>query len=120
MYSVEDEESEEKREDILDDVMESQINNLYFQERLDNYVEQSKKESPQTSNDPASVEQDLIKQEFLCFERYTGTDTPKYLQALYQSLAGIPPTSVESERSFSSTGLFATKIRSRLGDSDLI
>ena len=92
--------------------METQSNNLSFQERFNSYVEQSRKELPQASNDPAPVEEDLIKQEFLCFERSKGTDRAKYLYALY-------PTSVESERSFSSTDLFATKNRSRLGDSTL-
>ena len=86
MYLVEDEESEVKREDILDDEMESQTNNLYFQERLDSYVEQSRKELPLASNDPAPVEQDLIKQEFLCFERSKGKDRPKYLQAFVSVL----------------------------------
>jgi len=76
---VEDEESVVERENILDDIMESQSNNLSFQESLNNYVEQSRKELPQASNDPAPVEEDLIKQEFLCFERSKGTDRPKYL-----------------------------------------
>ena len=35
---------------------------------------------------------------------------------IFRSLLTIPPTSVESERAFSATGLFVTKIRSRLGD----
>ena len=76
---MEDEESAVERENILDDIMESQSNNLSFQESLNNYVEQSRKELPQASNDPAPVEEDLIKQEFLCFERSKGTDRPKYL-----------------------------------------
>ena len=76
---MEDEESVVERENILDDIMESQSNNLSFQESLNNYVEQSRKELPQASNDPAPVEEDLIKQEFLCFERSKGTDRPKYL-----------------------------------------
>ena len=79
IYSVEDEESEVEREDILDDVMESHSNNLSFQERLNNYVEKSRKELPQASNYPASVKEDLIKQEFLYFERSKRTDRPTYL-----------------------------------------
>ena len=69
MYSVEDEKSEVEREDMLDDVMEGHRNNQSFQKSLDSCVKYSKKELPQTSDEPAPVEQDLTKQEFLCFER---------------------------------------------------
>ena len=69
MYSVEDEESDVEIEDILDDVIESLSNNLPFHERLDSYVEKSRKELPGASNEPAPVEEGLIKQEFLCLER---------------------------------------------------
>lgn len=44
---------------------------------------------------------------------------PHNLENLYQALLTIPPTSIESERSFSATGLFMTKLRSRLGDTTL-
>lgn len=42
-----------------------------------------------------------------------------FLQRAYEFLMTIKPTSVESERAFSAAGLFATKIRSRLGDETL-
>ena len=48
--------------------MKYQSNNLYFEERLENYVEKSRKELAQAYNDPAPVEQDLIKQEFASFQ----------------------------------------------------
>ena len=83
---MEDEESEVEKEDIRDDVMESQSNNLSFQERLGNDVEQSRKELLLAYNDQAPVEPDLIKQEFLCFERSKGTDRPKYLQTQQEFL----------------------------------
>ncbi|KAI6648071.1 hypothetical protein LOD99_8274 [Oopsacas minuta] len=47
--------------------------------------------------------------------RKTGTKS-KHLNLLLNALDSIPPTSVESEKVFSATGLFITKIRSRLGD----
>lgn len=41
------------------------------------------------------------------------------LKLCYQYLLTIPPTSVESERAFSSSGQFVTKVRSRLNDHTL-
>ena len=41
------------------------------------------------------------------------------LELCYKNLLTIPPTSVESERTFSSSGNFATKISSRLNDHSL-
>lgn len=40
----------------------------------------------------------------------------KHLQACYDFLMSIPPTSVESERAFSASGLICTKLRTRLND----
>ena len=44
---------------------------------------------------------------------------PTYLEKLFKSLQTIRPTSVESERAFSSMGLFATRLRTRLSDENL-
>ncbi len=55
-----------------------------------------------------------LQKEFTLYEA-TGQLTPN-LQKLRDSLLVIKPTSVESERSFSSVGLFVTKLRSRLSD----
>ena len=74
---------------------------------------------PEASNQPIKVGHELIKQELNMFYQTGGKEKSKYLLALHESLAGIPPTIVEPERSFSATGLFATKIRSRLGDDSL-
>jgi len=41
------------------------------------------------------------------------------LENLYEALCTVPPTSVESERAFSTVGLFATKIRSSLADNSI-
>lgn len=41
------------------------------------------------------------------------------LQQTFNFLLSIPPTSVEAERAFSSTGILCSKLRSRLGDATL-
>ena len=41
---------------------------------------------------------------------------PQNLERLYNALITIPPTSIESERNFSTTSFFGTKLRSRLDD----
>ena len=38
------------------------------------------------------------------------------LEQLFRALSSISPTAVKAERTFSAAGLFATKLRSRLGD----
>ena len=45
----------------------------------------------------------------------TGEKTLR-LRLLHENLKTVPPTSIESERAFSSFGLYVTKLRSRLGD----
>ena len=44
---------------------------------------------------------------------------PLLLRKLFNALKCIPPTSVESERAFSITGQFATKLRTKLDDDTL-
>ena len=46
-------------------------------------------------------------------------DIPPLLNKLFNALQSIPPTSVESERAFSITGQFATKLRKKLADNTL-
>ena len=46
-------------------------------------------------------------------------DIPPLLKKLFNALQSIPPTSVESERAFSITGQFATKLRTKLADNTL-
>lgn len=55
-----------------------------------------------------------IKKEMGLFE--AGGSRGHHLQKSYEYLQIIKPTSVESERAFSSAGYFCTKIRSRLND----
>lgn len=58
--------------------------------------------------------QSTIKKEMVLFEN--GGTRGKYLEGVYQALMTVQPTSVESERVFSSANYICSKIRSRLGD----
>lgn len=60
---------------------------------------------------------DIIKNEMTLFEN--GGCRGRFLESCYQYLLTVPPTSVESERAFSASGSFATKIRSKLNDDSL-
>ena len=56
----------------------------------------------------------LIKKEFYFF--YTNNTKGKFLTQVEKWLDTIRPTSVEAERCFSAAGLFASRVRNRLGD----
>ena len=56
-----------------------------------------------------------VENEFKKFEQ-DPMNRPSILEKLYEALKGIPVVSVEAERCFSTTGNFATKLRSNLGD----
>lgn len=59
----------------------------------------------------------VMKYEFSAFEQ--SGKRSETLENLYEALCTVPPTSVESERAFSTVGLFATKIRSSLADNSI-
>ena len=122
LYEVQDnqdsvEEEEESEVEIPQSVVAG--NELSYQERLEMHLQKSKELLPDSSDESAQICQNLIDQEFNLFEQSAGKERSKYVNRLFKSLSGIPPTSVESERSFSATGLFCTKIRSSLGDKTL-
>ena len=56
---------------------------------------------------------------YLNFFEQGNVKRPDILQKIFNALHSIPPSSVDSERAFSSLGLFATKIRSRLNDQSI-
>ena len=58
-----------------------------------------------------------LKEDFKLFE--ATKKRSEYLENLFNAVMTAKPTSVESERSFSVGGGFATKIRSRLSDKSL-
>jgi hypothetical protein len=55
----------------------------------------------------------------LQLEEFLGDDAYKIIRKLFNALKFICPTSVESERAFSITGQFATKLRTKLDDDTL-
>ena len=55
-----------------------------------------------------------VKKEISFFE--LSGELPKILKSIKNSLDILPPSSVEAERCFSASGLFVTKLRSRLSD----
>lgn len=59
----------------------------------------------------------VVRQEFAYYE--SEKVKRKYLSTHHDAQATIRPTSVDSERAFSVSGNFATKIRSRLADDTL-
>ena len=58
-----------------------------------------------------------LKEDFKLFQ--ATKKRSEYLENLFNAVMTAKPTSVESERSFSVGGGFATKIRSRLSDKSL-
>ena len=61
---------------------------------------------------PANISEELVN-----FAR-TKIHSP-ILEKLFRALKTIPPSSIESERAFSITGQFVTKLRSTLGDDSI-
>ncbi|XP_073956570.1 uncharacterized protein, partial [Choristoneura fumiferana] len=59
----------------------------------------------------------LIHVEMALFEN--GGGRGEILKKVFNKLLAIPPTSVESERAFSTAGVFCSKLRSRLNDDTL-
>ena len=59
----------------------------------------------------------IMKKE-LSFYKATGQKSAT-LERLYKALLTIKPSSVESERAFSTTGFFMTKLRTRMSDENL-
>jgi hypothetical protein len=69
-------------------------------------------------NDISTKEiQKAVKKEMELFEK--GSHRGKYLKLAYAYLITVKPTSIESERAFSTAGWFCSKIRSNLGEQTL-
>ena len=87
---------------------------ITFKEKLALKLQQNKTKSKIVQK----VETSVLKKEMQLYEDSKNDGTrPHHLELLYIAMLNVTPTSVESERAFSSAGLFVTKIRSRLGDS---
>ena len=92
------------QEDSQDQSMEQQFASIYDQ-----------KGAPEDK--PVYDFSKVMKYEFSAFEQ--SGKRSETLENLYEALCTVPPTSVESERAFSTVGLFATKIRSSLADNSI-
>ncbi|CAG9128692.1 unnamed protein product [Plutella xylostella] len=87
------------------------VHELTLQEQLDKELEKCKKTPKNRSDFDLSG---FIKVEQAMYE--SGGQRGVYLTEAYRYLMCVLPTSVESERAFSSAGYFCTKIRSTLSD----
>ena len=90
---------------------EAENNNMTLEERLELRLLAQKQETPSL----VEIGTNLVKNEMALFEK-NSSKRPQNLERLYNALMTIPPTSIESERNFSTTTFFGTKIRSRLDD----
>ena len=97
--------------DVSHDPEENQPKNLF--EQFASFME----ERHQTTKVQNEIESSIVKKEMNLFE--ATKKRPENLQKLFNALLTIKPTSVEPERAFSAIGLFATKLRSQLGDETL-
>lgn len=84
-----------------------------LQDSLTNFMSHAHR--PTTASSPQLTA--MIKKEMSLFEG--GGARGKCLQAAYDCLLSIPPSSVESERAFSSAGTLCSKLRTRMADDTL-
>lgn len=96
---------------------------LTFKEELLHKIKSTTKTNASTST-PLNAEaqkDDCVPEMIICEMALheNGGDRGKFLTRAYNYLLTIKPTSVESERAFSTAGYFCNKLRSRLNDSTL-
>lgn len=91
--------------------------NLTVKEKFEKRLQQFKAAAPVLTNLMMPGFQKTMRNEFTYLE--TEGIKGKYLTMLFDALSTVRPTSVDSERAFSVSGNFATKIRSRMGDNTL-
>ena len=84
---------------------------MTLSERLELRLLAQKQETPTL----VEIGTTLVKNEMALFEK-NSSKRPQNLERLYNALMTIPPTSIESERNFSTISFFGTKLRSRLDD----
>ena len=109
LFPIEDDDENENNELFLEE--EAENNNMTLSERLELRLLAQKQETPSL----VEIGTNLVKNEMALFEK-NSSKRPQNLERLYNALMTIPPTSIESERNFSTTTFFGTKIRSRLDD----
>jgi hypothetical protein len=90
---------------------------MSLEQQLQLAIEKSMKPMAHDASNDSTTVLSMIKKEMQLFEG--GGLRGKNLQAAYLYLLTIPPSSVESERAFSSAGVLCTRIRTRLSDNVL-
>lgn len=91
-----------------------------IKDQLGQEIKKALKQHTSTNPTSPSTELDLetkIRVEMALYD--SGGKMGEHLTKVYKALKSIPPTSVESERAFSSAGLMCNKIRSTLNDDSL-
>ena len=99
-----------------DTLQEPPTKTMSLEEEMDSELKREMK-SFEPSNQGLSPLLQTIKKEMELFE--SGGSRGCNLQFVYEVLLNIKPTSVKSERVFSTSGNFCSKLRSRLGDDSL-
>ena len=87
-----------------------------IEEEMELEFNQAMQGSPKSAKDSSTLHQ-TIKKEMELFEN--GGNRGSNLRFVYELLLNVKPTSVESERAFSTSGNFCSKLRTRLADNTL-
>jgi hypothetical protein len=88
-----------------------------YSQKLKDAIERSRNAAKNLTSAKSSTKKTLmstIKQEMVLFEN--GGNRGLYLTCILNAVLTVPPTSVESERGFSSAAYLCPKLRSSLGD----
>ena len=93
---------------IIDDETKTEPQELTFAQKLQVRLDEARKKNPSNHSNTISIEQEFKK--FAQNSEFR----PKILEKLYNFLLGIPISSVEAERCFSTTENCSTKLRSNL------
>lgn len=115
--------SEEQKQDSSEKISNPEITNvkdqlgLELQKAIEESQRQTKTHSADKNDGDELDLETLVKVEMVLYDN--GGNMGANLTKVYKALKSIPPTSVESERVFSSAGMICNKIRSSLNDDSL-
>ena len=98
---------------IVDDETQIEPQELTFAQKLQVKLDEARLKKPSIHSNTIGIEQE--------FKMFTQNPEfrPQVLEKLYNALLGIPISSVEAERCFSTTENCSTKLRSNLSDETL-
>ena len=91
---------------------EIESSELSLSEKLEQAIKQSMGSSSSSSDRNIHISKELEVFEIT-------SERTKNIDLLYDTIQSVPPTSVESEMTFSAAGLFVTKLRTRLSDKSI-